>query len=134
MTLRIALVGGPMYDHIESVFAPGEVEIIAKADHPTLNRAVAAMLLAGEPIDVSGLCRNGHVVIEVADRGPGIPVEDQSRVFERFYRADSARATERGGSGLGLAIARWIVDLHGGEIRAETREPTGCRMVVELPA
>lgn len=52
MTLRIALVGGPMYDHIESVFAPGEVEIIAKADHPTLNRAVAAMLLAGERIDV----------------------------------------------------------------------------------
>lgn len=52
MTLRIALVGGPMYDHIENVFEPGEVEIVVKADHPTLNRTVAAMLEAGERIDV----------------------------------------------------------------------------------
>jgi multiple sugar transport system substrate-binding protein len=52
VTLRIALVGGPMYDHIENVFAPGEVEIVVKADHPTLNRTVAAMLKAGERIDV----------------------------------------------------------------------------------
>jgi len=73
-------------------------------------------------------------VIEVCDHGPGIPVNESSRVFERFYRADSARATERGGAGLGLAIARWIVDLHGGDIRAEQRAPNGCRMVIELPA
>jgi multiple sugar transport system substrate-binding protein len=52
VTLRIALVGGPMYDHIEKLFVPGEVEIVAKADHPTLNRTVAAMLEAGERIDV----------------------------------------------------------------------------------
>ncbi len=52
MALRIALVGGPMYDHIENMFAPGEVEIVVKADHPTLNRTVAAMLEAGERIDV----------------------------------------------------------------------------------
>jgi signal transduction histidine kinase len=55
-------------------------------------------------------------------------------VFERFYRADAARASADGGAGLGLAIARWIVDLHGGSIRPEHRDPTGCRMVVELPA
>jgi multiple sugar transport system substrate-binding protein len=52
MALRVALVGGPMYDHIEAAFEPGEVEIVAKADHPTLNRTVAAMLAAGERIDV----------------------------------------------------------------------------------
>jgi multiple sugar transport system substrate-binding protein len=52
MTLRVALVGGPMYDHIETMFAPGEVEIIVKADHPTLNRTVASMLAAGERIDL----------------------------------------------------------------------------------
>lgn len=52
MALRIALVGGPMYDHIENMFAPGEVEIVVKADHPTLNQTVAAMLEAGERIDV----------------------------------------------------------------------------------
>jgi multiple sugar transport system substrate-binding protein len=52
MPLKIALVGGPMYDHIEAAFAPGEVEIIVKADHPTLNRTVAQMLQSNQRIDV----------------------------------------------------------------------------------
>ena len=61
----------------------------------------------------------GLTTIEVADEGPGIPPEEAERVFERFHRADAARATRDGGTGLGLAIARWIVDAHGGTIRAE---------------
>lgn len=73
------------------------------------------------------------VRIEVLDEGPGISPEVISRVFERFYRTDDSRSRDEGGSGLGLAIARWIVDLHGGRIRADQREPTGCRMVVDLP-
>lgn len=77
--------------------------------------------------------REGAVQIEVADRGPGIAAGDAALVFERFYRADSARSSTDGGAGLGLAIARWIVDLHGGEIHPEPNEPTGCRMVVVLP-
>jgi signal transduction histidine kinase len=75
----------------------------------------------------------GRTTIVVADEGPGIPPEEAERVFERFHRTDVARATRDGGTGLGLAIARWIVDAHGGEIRAESREPQGCRMVVEIP-
>ncbi len=74
------------------------------------------------------------VVFEVCDEGPGIADDDADRVFERFYRADAARASASGGAGLGLAIARWIVDLHGGSIRAERNTPQGCRMVVGLPA
>ena len=70
--------------------------------------------------------------IEVCDEGPGIAPHEAERVFERFYRADAARNGV--GSGLGLAIARWIVDAHGGAIRAEVRDPAGCRIVVELPA
>jgi signal transduction histidine kinase len=76
---------------------------------------------------------NGSVRIEVADEGPGIAPDDVERVFERFYRADHARASGDGGAGLGLAIARWIVELHGGRISAEPAEPHGCRIVVELP-
>ena len=75
----------------------------------------------------------GKVVIEVLDQGPGIPAAEASRVFERFYRSDAARSASDGGSGLGLAIARWIVDLHGGDIHVEDGTPHGCRMVVELP-
>jgi signal transduction histidine kinase len=87
---------------------------------------------------------DGHIVasarrvadrlqIEVSDEGPGIPPSEAERVFERFYRADAARARTDGGSGLGLAIARWIVDMHGGDIRAAQQEPHGCRMIVTLP-
>ena len=76
---------------------------------------------------------NGTVRITVTDEGPGIPEREAQRVFERFYRADAARASADGGTGLGLAIARWIVDLHGGEIHVERNAPRGCRMVVTLP-
>jgi signal transduction histidine kinase len=75
----------------------------------------------------------GVTTIAVADEGPGIPEAETERVFERFHRLDAARSARDGGAGLGLAIARWIVDAHGGAIRAERRDPHGCRMVVELP-
>jgi len=71
--------------------------------------------------------------LEVLDDGPGIPAEDLERVFERFYRSDRARSADAGGAGLGLAIARWIVELHGGTIRAAQADPHGCRIIVELP-
>ncbi len=76
---------------------------------------------------------DGQVRIEVSDEGPGIPASEATKVFERFYRADTARSYRDGGTGLGLAIARWIVDMHGGDIRVENARPRGCRMVVELP-
>jgi signal transduction histidine kinase len=75
----------------------------------------------------------GRTTILVADEGPGIPADETDRVFERFHRIDAARTAREGGTGLGLAIARWIVDAHGGAIRAEGRDPSGCRMIVELP-
>ena len=81
----------------------------------------------------ASISSHNGVTIEVADEGPGIPADESQRVFERFYRADSARSSLHGGAGLGLAIARWIVDLHGGVIRPEQRQPHGCRMVVVLP-
>ncbi len=89
---------------------------------------------AGELVRLRASARaGGGVLLEVVDAGPGIAPADRERVFERFVRADAARAREEGGAGLGLAIARWIVDLHGGTIRAEAAEPRGCRMVVSLP-
>jgi signal transduction histidine kinase len=84
-------------------------------------------------IEVMAQSNSDGVRIEVLDEGPGIPTEEAGRVFERFYRSDQARTSRDGGSGLGLAIAKWIVDMHGGDIRAEPRTPRGCRMVVTLP-
>lgn len=89
---------------------------------------------AGGTVELRATKNRSGVTIEVCDEGPGISEEDKTMVFERFYRSDSARSSKDGGAGLGLAIARWIVDLHGGDIRVETRQPHGCRMVVVLPA
>jgi signal transduction histidine kinase len=119
------------------VDAPG---LVADGDPERVHQVVANLLAnavrhspVGEPVAVRAHREGRGVTIEVVDRGPGIPAEEANRVFERFYRADPARASADGGAGLGLAIARWIVDLHGGEIRPEQNEPTGCRMVVFLP-
>jgi len=77
---------------------------------------------------------NGATVsFVVEDEGPGIADGDFERVFERFRRGDGAPRGGSGGAGLGLAISRWIVELHGGRIRAEARDPNGTRFVVTLP-
>jgi two-component system, OmpR family, sensor histidine kinase BaeS len=70
--------------------------------------------------------------LTVSDDGPGIAAGDLDHVFERFYRAEAARSM--GGTGLGLAIVAEIVRQHGGEVRAERREPHGAAFIVELPA
>ena len=75
---------------------------------------------------------DGNVTIEVADSGPGIPPEDLTRVFERFYRVDRSRTGP--GTGLGLAIVKHLVELHGGAAVAENRAEGGALFTVTLPA
>ena len=84
-------------------------------------------------IHVAATPVNGRVAIAVSDEGPGIPEEDLSRVFERFYRVDKSRARDPGGTGLGLAIVRHLVELHGGSVRAENRPEGGARFVLTVP-
>jgi signal transduction histidine kinase len=78
-----------------------------------------------------------HLRLEVTDEGEGIPIEERSRVFERFTRGERAAG---GGTGLGLAIAQWVVELHGGSIiitdppaPGSDRRAAGCRIQVRLP-
>jgi heavy metal sensor kinase len=88
----------------------------------------------GETIQVRVRNGRGHnVTVEIQDSGPGIPNEDQARVFDRFYRVDKARWRESGGAGLGLSIAKWAVEAHGGSIRLESVPEHGCTFLVVLP-
>jgi two-component system phosphate regulon sensor histidine kinase PhoR len=85
-------------------------------------------------IEVTTRRDDDHVTIAVADRGPGLPDADLSRVFERFYRVDRSRARDPGGTGLGLSIVRHLVELHGGTVTAANRPGGGAVFVVTLPA
>jgi signal transduction histidine kinase len=88
---------------------------------------------AGGKVRVALRAWNGRAVLEVADSGPGIPAESIGHIFERFYRADQARARKNGGVGLGLSIAKSICAAHGGEIQVASAEGLGSRFRVELP-
>ncbi|HET9138044.1 HAMP domain-containing sensor histidine kinase [Actinophytocola sp.] len=88
------------------------------------------------PVASAGAVLDGQAevaVLEVRDRGPGIPDEAAPLVFDRFYRVDAARSRRSGGTGLGLAITAAIVEAHGGRIDLHTRAGTGATFRVLLP-
>lgn len=89
---------------------------------------------ADQTIEVTSRAVDNLVEISVADRGPGLPASDLTRVFERFYRVDRSRSAAPGGTGLGLSIVRHLVELHGGQARAENRAGGGAVFTVSLPA
>jgi two-component system phosphate regulon sensor histidine kinase PhoR len=73
-------------------------------------------------------------VVDVADDGVGIPLADQQRIFERFYRVDKARSRETGGTGLGLSIVRHVAEQHGGTVKVQSTVGVGSTFTVRLPA
>ena len=74
-----------------------------------------------------------YVLCSIEDNGQGIPEEELSRLFERFYRVDKGRSRERGGTGLGLSIAREVVEAHGGEISASSLQGKGTSFSFRIP-
>jgi signal transduction histidine kinase len=79
--------------------------------------------------------QNGRVIFKIADTGIGISAEDQSHIFERFYKADKSRThSQNGGSGLGLSIVQKIVEMHQGEIAVTSQPGAGTTFTISLPA
>jgi signal transduction histidine kinase len=87
----------------------------------------------GGSVSVTGSARGSYVEVVVKDSGPGIPTEHLSRVFERFYRIDTARSRSGGGTGLGLAIARDLAHAQKGDLEAENAEDGGAVFRLALP-
>jgi signal transduction histidine kinase len=87
----------------------------------------------GTPVRVRVARAGAEAMVAVADRGPGIPATDLERIFERFHRVDEARSRMHGGAGLGLAIVRRLVELHGGQVWAESVEGEGATFTFTLP-
>jgi signal transduction histidine kinase len=88
----------------------------------------------GGSVTLAARAAQGGVELVVRDTGEGIPAQHVPHVFERFYRADSARDRDRGGSGIGLAITKALVEAHGGHVTARSAGPgRGSEFVVWLP-
>jgi signal transduction histidine kinase len=84
------------------------------------------------PISIAIASASGRVQISVADKGHGIPESEQTRIFEKFYRAESSRQ-QIPGAGLGLAVAREIIHAHAGEIWVESEPGQGSVFHISLP-
>ena len=87
----------------------------------------------GRPIYLRASAAERAVLVEVADEGPGIALEHQQKIFQRFYRVDDARSRAEGGVGLGLAIVKWAVERTGGTVELESEVGRGSIFRVRLP-
>jgi two-component system OmpR family sensor kinase len=87
----------------------------------------------GTPVTVTLKTTPTVARLEVSDKGPGIAADDVSRLFERFYRADTSRTRSRGGTGLGLAIVQAVVAVSGGTVTCQSEVGVGTTFAVELP-
>jgi len=111
--------------------------LLVRLDISLVHHALANLLLnavnhtpAGTPLQVQAQLADNHLVLSVADRGPGIPAEWLPRIFDKFFRAPTAPT---GGSGLGLTIVKGFVEAHGGTVTAENRPGGGVIFSMRLP-
>ncbi|WP_318656500.1 MtrAB system histidine kinase MtrB [Scrofimicrobium canadense] len=111
----------------------------AEADGKRLERVVRNLLVnayehaEGKPVDVTVATSEHSVAVSVRDHGVGMNSQTMKRVFDRFFRADPARARTTGGTGLGLAIAREDVAAHGGQLHVDGRLGVGSVFVMTIP-
>lgn len=120
-----------------------DVSLHGRLDRPVLLRPRAMRRLLdnlvtnavryGKKAMISAEDLGATVVIRVRDAGPGIPAGELEKVFEPYYRLDTARSQESGGTGLGLSIARNIADLHGGKLVLQNHPAGGLEAVLTLP-
>jgi signal transduction histidine kinase len=127
----------PAGQRIDTVLEPGLPIVLA--DRDALKMALKNLVLNavkyghGGPVRVAA-SGGSDVTIAVEDDGPGIPEEEQHRIFEPFYRGRLAQDHEIEGSGIGLNIVKQVVKSHGGRVRVNNGEPKGARFVLQLPA
>jgi two-component system OmpR family sensor kinase len=121
-----------------SLDAGDDVEVLGDPDQlrqllANLVRNAVIHTPPGSPIELTVRTEPGFAVLEVRDHGPGLPVSDTDRMFERFWRTERGRSRGPGGAGLGLAIVKAIVTAHGGDVRAENASGGGAAFRVRLP-
>lgn len=116
----------------ENVTVPGDVFSLERAVRNLVENAIRHTP-AGERIVICAGVESGEARIEVIDAGVGIAPEHLPRLFERFYRVDTARTRTHGGAGLGLSIVKAIVEAHGGTVSVKSKLGAGSTFTLRLP-
>jgi signal transduction histidine kinase len=121
-------------------FSRGPVALWVRADRTALSHAIqnlienAAKYSAAEmPIDVTCTSANGSNIVEVRDRGIGIPAAEQQKIFEKFYRGRDVVDLTVQGVGIGLSLVKHVVDAHGGSVSVDSSVGEGSRFSLRLP-
>ena len=115
-----------------------DVEVIADAEqikrviNNIISNSVKYMDKSDPKIDIRVKDVGDFVQIELEDNGKGIAAKDLPNIFDRFYRTDASRNSSTGGSGIGLSVVKKILEEHGGQIWATSREETGTTMYFVL--
>lgn len=115
----------------ENLIVNGDPDKLARVFDNLIRNAVAYSY-PGTNLDIRAYLEMNTIVIIFTNQGEQIPQQKLTSIFEKFYRADSARSSQTGGAGLGLSIAKEIVELHGGTIEAAS-DRNGTRFTVRLP-
>ena len=138
----VGVVGVLAEEKKQTIFVAGDSALSVSADRGFLRMAIINLLdnavkysPVGSAIRVllEQSTEERYVKLAISDEGPGIPISEASRVFDRFYRLDEGRAREEGGAGLGLAIAKWSAAAHGGEILLDSEPGRGSAFTIRLP-
>ena len=127
---EVTIHSGPM----EEAFLLGDRMRLEQALINLLDNAIKFNRPGGEVRVSADSAEGNRVRVSIADTGVGIPSDDLSRIFERFYRSDKARSREMGGTGLGLAIVKHIVERMKGSIEVESTLGKGSTFTLNLPA
>ncbi len=115
-------------------------QLVVRGDEEAIRQAITNLVVnaltytdSGGSVTVEVARCNDRASVSVSDTGIGIPLADQARIFERFYRVDPARSRARGGSGLGLSIVKHVARVHGGDITLTSSEGAGSAFTLTLP-
>ncbi len=138
LAIDIAAIARQIHSH--SIAVNADNRVMAIGDRDRLKQVLINLIdnaikysPADSPIGVNVATRNGQATIQVCDRGRGIALQNQARVFERFYRIDEARSRSTGGHGLGLAISKTLVEGMGGKLTLQSQPQEGSIFTVTLP-
>ena len=121
-------------------FKPALPELTANMDGPSIQQALINLIdnaikhsPSGGSVNISISTRTDLLALAVEDRGPGIPLDEHQKIFQRFYRLGSELRRETPGVGIGLSIVKHIVDAHHGAVRVESEPGKGSRFILEIP-